>query len=68
VGEGEVSKFTPATVILLILPAVADVVKVMVADTAVAALTVLERAIDGLTSAALNMAGNINPEEMSMLA
>jgi len=42
-----VSKFTPATVIFAMDAAVADVVKMMVADTPVAALTVLERTIDG---------------------
>ena len=54
-GETAVSKFTPTTLILLTRPAVA-VVKVMVTETLVA-LTLLERAIDGLTSAALNTWG-----------
>lgn len=47
---------TPARVILPILKAVADVVKVMVTDTLVA-LILLEREIEGLPSAALNIAG-----------
>jgi hypothetical protein len=47
------------------LPAVA-VVKVTVADTDVAALTVLERTMDGLTRAALNIAGNTSPEAVSI--
>ncbi len=64
-GVTEVSKFTPATVIFDMLPAVA-VVKVTVADTDVAAFTVLERTMEGLTSAALNIAGNTSPEVVSI--
>jgi hypothetical protein len=51
-----VPKFTPATVILAIRPTV-TVVKVTVAITPVAPLTVLERTIEGVVSRALNMAG-----------
>ena len=51
-----VPKFTPATVILAIRPTV-TVVKVTVAMTPVAPLTVLERTIEGVVSRALNMAG-----------
>ena len=56
-GEAEVSKFTPATVILLIVQE-ADGVNVMVAETPVVALMLLERTIEGVVSAPLNMAGN----------
>ncbi len=58
VGAVAASKFTPATVIALMLPVVA-VVKVTVAKTLVAALTLLDRTIEGETSAALNIAGNV---------
>ncbi len=62
-----VPKFTPATVILAIRPTVA-VVKVTVAMTPVAALTLLERTIEGETSKALNMAGKTTPVARSMFA
>lgn len=65
-GAVAVSKFVPATTIVLTVPVVA-VVKVMVAVTAVAALMVLERAIEGVTKAALKMAGNV-PEPPSRFA
>lgn len=67
VGVTEVSKFTPAIVILLMLPIVA-VVNVTVAETDVVALTLLERTIEGLVRAALNIAGKKTPEETSMFA
>jgi len=47
------------------LPTVA-VVKVTVAETAVAALTLLERTIEGVTSRALNMAGKKTPVARSI--
>lgn len=54
-----VRKFTPATVIALITPAFADTVKVTVAETLVAALTVLERTIEGAVRASAVIAANV---------
>jgi len=57
----------PARVILLILKAVADVVKVMVTEVLVS-LTLLERATEGLTSAAPNIAGKATEVTVSNAA
>lgn len=66
-GPTEVTKLAPARVILLILLAVADVVKVMVTEVLVS-LTLLERATEGLTSAALNIAGKATEATVSNVA
>ena len=56
VGEADMSKFTPATVIALIEPTV-TVVKERVAVTPVAALTLLERTSEAAARAALDIGG-----------
>jgi len=59
VGEVAVSKLTPATVTALISPGFADTVNVTVAETPVAALTVLERVTDGAVSAPAVIAARV---------